>query len=98
MEHFYNVLIENGIASQLKILFYDSDEYPGYSYIKIYNKNVTREHMAYYLKEMLGATELYTFGSIENKYDYVVKPGDSNEVVLEMKKRYETIKKKFIRA
>jgi hypothetical protein len=92
---FYKTLVEQEFTEKLKVLTYASKDYPGYSYIKIFNKNATREHMANYLMEMLGIQETVTFGSIPGRYDVVVAPGDSNKVVQELKKRYEPIRKPF---
>lgn len=92
IEAFYQVLWENGILDKLKVLKYDSQDYPGYAYIKIYNKNATRENMSWYLKEMLGLEKTITFGSIEGRYDVVVEPGDTNKVVHELKKKYEPVR------
>ena len=50
------------IYEELKILSYPSDDYKGYSYIKIYSK---------YLRNMTGAEETLTFGDNDrNKTDY----------------------------
>jgi hypothetical protein len=92
---FYNTLEEQQFTEKLKVLTYASKDYPGYSYIKIFNKNATKDHMANYLKEMLGIQETVTFGSIPGRYDVVVAPGDTNKVVQELKKRYEPIRKLF---
>ena len=91
IEEFYQLLEEKGILNKLKVLKYASVDYPGYAYIKIYNKNATRENMSWYLKEMLGLEKTITFGSIEGQYDVVVGQGDTNKVVHELKKRYEPI-------
>lgn len=91
MEDFYQILKAEGYTDRLKILKYDSVDYPGYSYIKIYNRNAARENMIQYLKEMLGLKKTVTFGSIEGRYDVVVEPGDTNKVVHELKKRYEPV-------
>ncbi|WP_197029480.1 FUSC family protein [Butyrivibrio sp. AE3004] len=56
---------------ELKILSYPSDEYEGYSYIKIYNKNASVQNMTDYLKNMTGAVDMITFGDNEsNRTDY----------------------------
>ena len=41
MERFYEQLMQKGWQQELKILKYDSEQYSGYSYIKIYNKNAS---------------------------------------------------------
>lgn len=93
IEHFYKVLQEHGITEELKVLKYDSVDYSGYAYIKIYNKNAAKENMIAYLKEMLHIEKTVTFGSIPDHYDVVVRPGDTNQVVHSMRKLYEPVKK-----
>jgi hypothetical protein len=92
---FYRTLQEQHFTEKLKVLTYEAKEYPGYSYMKIFNKNATRDHMADYLKELLGMEQTVTFGSIPGRYDVVVAPGDTNKVVQELKKRYEPVKRPF---
>ncbi len=93
IEKIYQTLDGEGILEGLKVLKYASEEYPGYSYIKIYNKNAIRENMNRYLLEMTEASSMVTFGSIPGKCDVVIRPGDENGVVRELKKRYEPFKK-----
>lgn len=86
----YNKIKNSSYFQQLKVLFYPSTDYPGYSYIKIYNKNASKEHMMEYLKESLNCNKTVTFGTIEGKYDYIIGPNEQNSVVKKMKKLYET--------
>jgi hypothetical protein len=86
---FYDDLIRTDFSEELKVLIYDSEDYPGYAYIKIYNHNATKENMIDYLKEELQVEKLITFGSIEGRYTHIVDHGDSNQVVRTMKKEYE---------
>ena len=72
LQRFYELLQEKGYGKSLKILFYASEDYPGYSYIKIYNKNTSRENMLDYLKKMTGLEKTVTFGSIPDKYDIIL--------------------------
>lgn len=69
-----------------------SDDYEGCSYIKIYNRNASKEHMIDYLKRNLGVEKTVTFGSIEGRYDVLIGEGDTNKVVREIKKIYEPLK------
>lgn len=92
IEDFYRVLQEKNITEELKVLKYASTDYPGYSYIKIYNKNATKENMIAYLKEILNLRKTVTIGSIPGKYDKVVESGDTNQVVRILKKIYEPVK------
>jgi hypothetical protein len=91
IEQMYAKLAEAGFTRELKILKYRSEDYPGYSYIKIYNKNARKENMMEYLKGMAGVEKTVTFGSIEGRYDVLVRPGDTNYVVHMLKKLYEPI-------
>lgn len=89
LQHFFNLLQKKGYGEQLKILFYESKDYPGYSYIKIYNKNACRENMLLYLKEMTGLSKTVTFGSTQGKYDIQVTGADTNQVARTLRKMYE---------
>jgi hypothetical protein len=92
IEDMYNKLVEAGFDKELKILKYKSEDYKGYSYIKIYNRNATKENMIEYLKTMVEVNKTVTFGSIEGRYDVVVNPGDTNKVVHMVRKIYEPVK------
>lgn len=89
IQSLYQALLENPDFTNLKILCYESDKYPGNSYLKIYNHNATKHNMLDYLKEILNVSETYSFGTIEGKYDYIIQHGDSNQVIKIMKKKYE---------
>jgi hypothetical protein len=91
IENMYDKLKEVGLTDELKILKYKSDDYPGYSYIKIYNKNATKENMIEYLKTMVKVDKTVTFGSIEGRYDVIVNQGDMNKVVHVVRKMYEPV-------
>ncbi|MCR4637094.1 MAG: FUSC family protein [Butyrivibrio sp.] len=52
---------KSDIYHELKILVYPSDDYKGYSYIKIYNKNASVQNMTDYLSNMNEAEETVTF-------------------------------------
>lgn len=91
MEKFYAKLEAEGLTGELKVLKYLSDDYPGYSYIKIYSKNAKKENMIEYLKQRLDVREVITFGSIPDKYDVVVTDGNMNQVVKYLKKTYEPV-------
>lgn len=41
----YEELEKSGLGSLLKLVTYPSQDYPGFSYIKIYNKNAGKQHM-----------------------------------------------------
>lgn len=89
IDEIYKALQKVTFYSQIRISSYDSMDYPGYAYIKIYNANATRENMLSYLKQMTGLTKVVTFGSIEGKYDVVIKEYDNNKVAHTLRKMYE---------
>lgn len=91
IEKFYKVLEAEGITKELKVKKYASDDYSGYSYIKIYSKNAKKENMIEYLKQRLAINEVITFGSIQEQYDVIVNDGNMNKVVKQLKKLYEPV-------
>ncbi len=90
-EHFYHILEKKGVVQKLKVLKYESTDYPGYAYIKIYHRDAVRKNMVEYLKNKLQIEQTMTFGSIPGLYDEVIKEGDMNRVVHVLKKRYEPV-------
>lgn len=70
-------------------IYRQPSEYEGFSYLKIYDKDVSRRQMMQYLKESLNVAEIVTIGSIEGVYDIVVHDNDTNTVVKTLKNLYE---------
>lgn len=91
IEAFYQLIGEAKLPERLRVIMYDSIDYPGYSYIKIYNKNATKENMIAYLKEFTSLDKVVTFGTIKNQYDVYIDADDVNKVVREVRKRYEPV-------
>jgi hypothetical protein len=91
IENLHQELLTTDFGDKLKILHYPSKDYSGYSYIKIYNKNATKQNMIHYLMQQQESKEVVTFGSIEGMYDVVITNSDSNQVVKEMSKRFEPL-------
>ena len=89
IEEIYGILAANGITEKLKVLKYKSNDYKGYSYIKIYNKAATRQNMVMYLQRRLGVDKVVTFGTVPEIYDYVVEEGNTNQVVHKIKNLFE---------
>ena len=89
IESLYLDLHSNGLTKSYKILKYESNDYSGFTYIKIYNREATKDNMITYLAEHVNAEKVITFGSIEGKYDIVTKDDDSNKVVKSLEKLYE---------
>ncbi|MCQ2521596.1 MAG: HAD hydrolase family protein [Lachnospiraceae bacterium] len=97
LEKVYKQFMEQEYAGGLKVLHYPSKDYPGYSYLKIYNHNATRENMLLYLKEYVQVSRVVSFGTIPDRYTYVIEPGDSNRVVKLIRKEYEPVIKPWKR-
>lgn len=91
IDRIYEEFQQRDDFKKLRISRYDSDDYPGYAYIKIYNENATRENMIAYLRKETGLEHIVTFGSIEGKYDILVKECDHNKVVKTLKRMYEPL-------
>lgn len=89
IKEIYDDLCKTEFVYKLRIVTYDSDDYPGYAYIKIYNRNATRENMIEYLKQTTGLERIVTFGSIHDKYDNVIEGYDHSKVTRTLKKMYE---------
>ena len=86
---FYEKLKNQGYTEKLKVLCYPSDDYAGYSYIKIYNKNAGRENMRQYLLSETGAEEIITVGTKDLQTEnYICAHKDMNSVVKEIKRSF----------
>ncbi|MCQ2240340.1 HAD hydrolase family protein [Treponema sp.] len=89
IEEIYSLLEHENITESMKVLKYPSTDYPGHSYIKIFNSKATRNNMIENLKMQLNIEKTVTFGTIEGKYDHVVEKGNTNEVVHTLKRLFE---------
>ena len=91
MDFLYEALKQKEYFDNLKILYYPSTTYEGQMYLKIYDRNATKENMIMYLKQMTGLKNVVTFGTIPDKYDILIQADNANEVVRETKKMYEKL-------
>lgn len=91
IEQLYKILDQTFDLSKYKVLKYVSKDYPGYAYIKIYHKDATKQNMISILKQYVQKDRIVTFGSIEGKYDYLIKDNDSNQVIKLLQKLYEPL-------
>jgi len=91
MTAFYEALEQTGYTEKLRVIMYDSTDHPGYSYIKIYNKNATKENMIKYLLEQTSLDKAITFGTIPDRYDVFIDTEDANKVIREVRRKYEPI-------
>ncbi len=86
----YEKLVDAGFVNHLKVTVIDSNEYEGYSYLRIYNHNASKKNMIDYLLKMNDVKEIVTFGTIPGAYTNLIVPGDSNGVVKTIKRRFES--------
>lgn len=91
MKMLYKALQESELFSKLKILCYESDDYKGYSYMKVYNHNAQKENMLHYLQAEIGCERIVTYGTIPDRYTYFIGPQEENRLVHEIKKEFEPI-------
>lgn len=89
IECLYKELKEAGYTKSHKILKYASDDYPGYMYIKVYNKEVDKKKMVQHIKQMNGMKEIMTLGKVEGTDSDKIGGKDSNEIVRNFKRVYE---------
>lgn len=85
IENLYAVMERAGYAEKYRICHYESDEYPGFAYLKLYHKDASKQHMLKELQRILEVTKVCTIGSVPGEYDLVVdenNPGD--EVVRQL--------------
>ena len=85
------VLNSQPYAKFLRIVKYPSVDYPGYSYIKIYDKDANKENALNELKKITGLEKTVTLGTIEGQYDILIAGDDGNEVVRQVRKMYEPL-------
>ena len=89
----YEKLMKEMWVEEYRIVIADSENYPGYAHLKIYQKDATREHMLANLKALTGLEKTVTFGSIRDKYDVWIGDADRNVMVKELKRRYEPVRR-----
>ncbi len=82
-------LRSSGLADQVKIRFYPSTDYPGYHYLKLYEKDASRQAMLEELKAELGVVKSVTFSSQDGQGDVVLHGPGGNRVVRAIERRYE---------
>jgi len=87
----YHKLKNSPIADKIRMTRRVAKDFEGYTYLRIYNKDCSKQKMLEELKQMIGAKESVTIGTIPNQYDVQIKDYKDNEVVKNMKKLYERI-------
>lgn len=86
----YQCLKTLSIYESIRMVRVISEEFKGYTYLKIYHKNATKQNMLNELKQIIGVEKSIMFGTIPGQYDVLID--SHNSVVKQMKKLYEPIK------
>ena len=89
IENLYLQMKKLGYTKKFKILKYSSDDFPGYSYIKVYNKKAIKENMIQYIIELTKADDIIILESTEEGKNLRVNKNESNEIVRNLKRIYE---------
>ncbi len=86
----YTAITESEAGSSVKILSYPSDDFKGYSYIKIYNKNASKRNMIQYLMDEYEISSALTIGAQE--YNDIKASGRSlNSITKELRKNFKPL-------
>ena len=72
-----------------KVLKYESEDFPGHSYIKLYNKNANKENMINEIKSIINVDKTIRFETVKEENSIVISGNYSNEMVKSLKKLYE---------
>ena len=87
----YRTLEAEGEIQRYKILCYDSDDYPGFAYLKLYRKDATKQAMLETLKELTGYQKVCTFGSIPDQYDRCINVENGDQLVKKLMWEFEPL-------
>ena len=90
IQSFYEKLKNTELGKKLKILCYPSDDYKGFSYIKIYNKNAEKQNMIQYLANDISVKSVLTVGTREEN-DIKTKSDNFNSIVKTLKSKFEPL-------
>ncbi len=90
VEAAYRELLEQPWAGEYRIVKKPT-EYPGFTFLKVFEANTSREALRRELERLMGTRETVTFGSVPGKYDVVIEDADRDRMVKELKRRFEPI-------
>jgi hydroxymethylpyrimidine pyrophosphatase-like HAD family hydrolase len=79
---------QSPVDARVRLVTGREKKYSGQSYLKIYDREATRQNMIAYLQKILDARAAITFGNEEGKYDFVIDDGNEDRVVRIMKTLY----------
>ena len=93
----YEELKESWLYEELSILTYPSDEYEGYSYLKIYNRNASVNNMIDYLKNSVGSNSSVTLSDNKRNISDMYF-AECNQIVRKIHNLYYWDKRKEVKA
>lgn len=91
VEAAYQRFREQGLEEEYRFVISESKDDPDYAYMKIYRKDVNREHMRRKLLEMLHLETSIMFGSVAGACDVLIEDSDKNEMVKQLKRAFEPV-------
>lgn len=86
----YQKMLGSGFGERFRILCFPAEEYEGFSYIKIYNKNSCPENMIRYLMDSCNIDKKLYIGTGE-KYDVQADSSDLDSIIKTLRKIYEPV-------
>ena len=89
MQALYDALEARGLTEQVKIRFYPAADYPGFSFLKIYEKSASRQEKLELLKAELGVEKSVTFSTEREQGDMLMEENDGNLLVKKLARMYE---------
>ncbi|MFI3238355.1 MAG: HAD hydrolase family protein [Lachnospiraceae bacterium] len=85
----YHALKDSPMYENIRMTRTVSKEYPEQVYLKIYDKEATKQNMIDVLKDRLQVEKTVTVGTIQGEYDIVLKEDNQNKAVKKIKQSFE---------
>lgn len=90
VERLYQKMLEKGFGKRFRILCFPAEEYEGFSYIKIYNKNSCPENMIRYLMDSCNIDRKLYIGA-GKECDVRADGSDLDSIIRTLRKKYEPV-------
>lgn len=87
----------SSFGEKLRVTTSRSETYPGYTYLRVYNRNAHRENMISYLLEETGLNKAVTFGDSRWEYDISIDAYDNSKIAKTLKQLYEPLRMRIKR-
>lgn len=88
----YHRLKKLPLSEAIRMVRIKSIDYPGYTYLKIYHKDATKQNMLRELQNILNMNNAVTFGTIPGQYDVLIEDNNQNMAIKKIKQVYEPCK------